>query len=331
MAKKEKNRNFASSTMRRFLHKILLFSGCFLIGYLLILRLVGTTLLHGNISYIPNNYGHLHSKIAEVANYHDVDVLFLGSSHSYRTFDPRQYATAGISTFNLGSSNQTPLQTLALLQSWLDSLSPKRVIFEVHSDVLLNDGVESAIDMLYNTPINRPMLNMVRKLRSERVYNNLLYSLERGYRNIGPCDSIISLNLVLPDTSFPSTFAYVPGGFVEMQPVYGMRPQPQPPCTIYVNPQQMEALRECIALLKAKNIPYVLLEVPASKALYQSYSNHREFEELMAQEGPYINLNDSVELTSQLLDSIHYVDKDHLNLSGTKIVNEYIIKCILSD
>ena len=317
--------------MRQFLHKILLFSGCFLVGYLLLVRLLGNTPLHGNISYIPNNYGHLHSRIVDVANHHDVDLLFLGSSHAYRTFDTRQYEAAGISAFNLGSSNQTPLQTLALLRCYLDSLRPQRVVFEVHPDVLQNNGEESAIDMLYNCPVSSPMLHMVRKLRSVKVYNNLIYSMERGYGNIPLCDSVIHLNLLLPDTSFPSTFAYVRGGFVEMNPVYGQHPRLLPPDTIVVNPLQLESLRQCTALLKERGIPYVLLEVPSSRMLYRSYCNHREFEDLMAREGRYINLNDTLSLMSQLEDSIHYVDDDHLNLKGTNIVNEYIIKCILSD
>ena len=45
----------------------------------------------------------------EVRRHEDVDIVFVGSSHAYRSFDPRFFAREGLTTFNIGTRAQTPL------------------------------------------------------------------------------------------------------------------------------------------------------------------------------------------------------------------------------
>ena len=315
--------------MKRFVLKIVLFVALFAIIYLPAVRLLGGTPLGGNISWVPNNYGHLHSRIGDIRNYHDVDVLFLGSSHCYRTFDTRIYDAAGIRAFNLGSSNQTPVQTLALLQRYLDSLNPGRVVFEVHPAIMKNDGVESAVDLLSNCPVDCNISRMALRLHNPRTLNSWFYAMMRR-KPIPEEDSVITVGTTFNGESVMTDFAYVSGGFVEL-PCWCYRPKPVSTKNIEINPVQTEALQRCLALLQQRNIPYVLLEVPASKCLYSAYANHREFEDVMSSLGPYVNLNDLTSLTSLLVDSHHYFDEDHLNQAGVEIVNEYLVRCMLLD
>jgi len=77
-----------------------------------------------------------------------VDILFLGSSHSYRGFNPQYFS--GYKTFNLGSSAQTPIQTNLLLKRYLHQLNPKTIVYEVYPISLSIDGVESSSDIIAN-------------------------------------------------------------------------------------------------------------------------------------------------------------------------------------
>ncbi|MFZ1333373.1 MAG: hypothetical protein WAR83_14355, partial [Flavobacteriales bacterium] len=62
-----------------------------------------------NVRYPMGGGGHMHTRIAELKDHPPVDIVFLGSSHTYRSFDPRSWASAGYSSFNLGSSAQSPI------------------------------------------------------------------------------------------------------------------------------------------------------------------------------------------------------------------------------
>jgi hypothetical protein len=318
--------------MRRFLLKIGVFAVVLAVLYLPAVWLLGNTPAHGNVSYVPVNYGHLRSRLADIPTHRHVDVLFLGSSHCYRTFDTRQYKASGYNAFNLGSSNQTPLQTLALLQTYLDTLAPRRVIFEVHPDIMSNDGVESSLDFLSNAPMNGHVMKMALSLHTPRTFNTLAYTLvERKllHRDAGlKEDSIIRVKTCVNGVQVKTAFAYVSGGYVEV-PCCHYRPQTPAPQTIVINPDQLQALRQCLSLLRERGIPYLLVEVPASRSLYNAYTNHRDFERVMSQQGTYLNLNDSSALTSHLADTLHYFDEDHLNSIGVQVVNSYIIHHVL--
>ena len=310
--------------MKRFLCNIILFLFVALVGYGLLVSLLGGTGLLRNVNFRLGNYGHLASRVQEAADTypvlldnqiadhssqdtHNVDVLFLGSSHAYRTFDTRFYDSCGLKTFNLGSSNQTPLQTYVLLQRYLDGLNPKMVVFEVHPDILTNDGVEGAVDMLSNVPVTCAMTRMAWTMHNAKVFNTWIYAVahRRKIKNFVE-DSIVD------------GFAYVKGGFVETDDV-PFQPVAQPPMEIKLDARQMNALRDCLSLLRQRNIPYMLVEVQGSKVLRDSYTNHADFEAAMRQLGDYHYT------VLPMSDSLHFYDEDHLNKAGIKMFNEYFI------
>lgn len=315
--------------MRKFLLHIVLFCVAFLLAYLLGIRLVAESPLHGNISYVPANYGHMRSRIAEADTIGQVDVVFLGSSHCYRTFDPRIFAAEGIRIFNLGSSNQTPMQSFMLQERCLHSLQPRKVVIEVHPDIMASDGVESACDLLSNIPPCAEMRWMIgHLLRQPRVINTALYTC-LFYDNQAE-DSVICVGTNVNGEQVMCDFAYVRGGYVAL-PCHRYRPSPIEPQSIHINPNQLHALNACLRWLRSHGWKEVILvEVPSTQALYQSYINHSEFEETMSRVAKemgaeYHNLNGCI----PLVDSVHFFDEDHLNQEGAEIVSKYLIECVL--
>src|SRR5438477_3987320 len=62
--------------------------------------------------------GHTLQRLREVESVGSVDILFIGSSHAYRGFDPRLFAETGLTSFNLGSKAQSPLNSYFLLKHY---------------------------------------------------------------------------------------------------------------------------------------------------------------------------------------------------------------------
>ena len=296
--------------MKKLLHRVLTFIPVALAGYILLLWWLGDMGWVRTANTTMGNTGHLCSRIKDIRNYHNVDILFLGSSHCYRTFDTRTYEAAGYHCFNLGSSNQTPVQTLVLLQNYLDSLNPRYVVFEVHPDIMNNDGVESAVDLLANAPLTCEMTHMAAKTGNMKVLNTWLYALY----NQKICNRLA--NFV--EDSIIGDAAYVPGGYVEINArKFEVKRYPRKKLTI--RPEQMEALKQCISMLKERNIPYLLVEVQDAEQLRKTFLNHNWFENQMQALGPYRYKILPME------DKVHFANSNHLYKPGIKMFNDDLL------
>jgi len=326
--------------MIRFVRHIILFIFGLIVLYLPSVWLAGRVGGQLNVTYVPANYGHTGLRLAEADTASSPDVLFIGSSHCYRTFDTRCYDSVGIKSFNLGSSNQTPRQSLALLQRYLQHWRPQLVVIEVHPDIMENSGDESACDLLSNTYLDAPMLSMALKQRNLRVLNTMMCaSLDRllmgGVRL--PSSSSVQVSTSAGDTNVEASFRYVKGGYVEITP-YCYRPTTMSVKRLQPRGDQLEALAACARLLDEKGIACLFVEVPATRQRYASYSNHKGFELQLTEivgdsklSRGYLNLNDDALLVAQLNDTVTFFDDDHLNQVGADLFNKYFLSCISLD
>jgi hypothetical protein len=121
--------------MKKFLKSITIFSLSTIGIYILLIIVWGEIapdILKKNMNYRIGSKGHMYSRIQELRETKNIDILFLGSSHSYRGFDTRIFSGNGYKSFNLGSSSQTHIQSNILLKRYIDQLIPKLVIYEVN-------------------------------------------------------------------------------------------------------------------------------------------------------------------------------------------------------
>lgn len=296
--------------MKPFLRRLLLFLPVALVGYVLLLCLFGDLGWVRTAVTRMGEEGHLNSRVKDIRHYHNVDILFLGSSHCYRTFDTRFFAAHGYTSFNLGSSNQTPIQTYVLLSRYLDSLNPKQVIFEVHPDIMRNDGVESAVNLLCNTPLTPQATRMAFSLHNMKVFNTWLYAvysqkvchrLERFHE-----DTLIR------------AYRYIPGGFCEVDTNEFVRKR-YPPTTLTIAPRQLRALRQCIQLFRDRHIPYTLVEIQDAYQLRRSFTNHPWFEQQMSALGPYHYQ------ILPMVDTVHFFNSNHLDKPGIQLYNQHLL------
>lgn len=297
--------------MKKLVYRLLTFIPVAAVGYVLLIWLLGDAGWVRTANTTLGNSGHLCSRIKDIRNYHDVDLLFLGSSHSYRTFDTRMYEAAGYHCFNLGSSNQTPVQTLVLLKTYLDSLNPRSVIFEVHPDIMDNDGVESAVDLLANVPLTADISRMAWRSGNMKEVNTWLYAIyNQKIRH--RLDHFVEDSII-------NDAAYVPGGYVEInKKVFEVKRYPRKKLTI--RPEQMEALKECLDMLKERGIPYLLVEVQDAEQLRKIFLNHEWFEEQMSALGPYRYKPLPMD------DRVHFANSNHLFKPGIVMFNNDLLQ-----
>lgn len=301
--------------MKRFALHIVLFLAFAALLVALLLWLLGGTGLLRNVTYNLGGADYLYTKSREAERCGSVDVLFIGSSHSYRTFDPRVFDLYGVSSFNLGSSNQSPIQSEVLLYELLDKLNPHLVVFEVHPDILSLDGVEAALYQVCNVKPSWHMIPMALRTKNMKVWCTAVYALLHN-----------SVSSAFDNFDEPDAHdnRYATRGFVERD-VEHFSPSVLPADTIKMRKEQLSALRRCVRFMEKHNTPYILLEVPDTKVQTAAYTNLDEFQNAVSQYGEFHYLP-----IATLDDSLHYYDVSHLNQDGVELYDAYIFEHLLS-
>lgn len=294
--------------MKTFIKNSALFILFSTLLYVLLLLAWGTFLpgyFNKNMRYKLGYYGFMNSRLKEIETIKSCDILVLGSSHAYKGFDPRIFKQFGYTIFNLGSSNQTPIQSNLLLQKYLPLVQPKLVILEVYPEALEMDGVESAVDIISNTPNFEDASKHAKAVNHLTAYNTLIYSALR--RVFFKDQYFIEATKIDKDS-------YISGGYVERELEYNVQKQSAMEQKWRIKTEQMEALKSSINLLKQNNIPFILVQAPITNQLKNSYSNSYEMDTMYAQLGPYYNFSN--QHTNILSDSLDFYDLHHLNQNG---------------
>lgn len=301
-----------------FIKKLLIFSFFSFVFYVVFLFLWGEYMpknLKKNLNYFKCGYGHTFSRIKELKQTKDVDLLFLGSSHAYRGFDTRFFNQNALKSFNLGSSSQSHIQTNLLLNRYLDSLSPELVVYEVYPGIFTSDGVESALDIMSNDKIDVFSLKMAIEENHIKVYNSLIYGF---FYNLFHDD------YNLKEDKIKEMDTYCQGGYVMQKTAYFKKVQ-YPKTSWQFSSKQFEYFYKNLNLLREKKIKYLLVQAPITKARYQSYKNNEEFDEKMSSVGTYFNFNKILPLD----DSLFFYDEHHLNQDGVDKFNKFLLEKII--
>lgn len=267
-----------------------------------------------NLNYRIGSYGHMYSRMNEVKDFKDVDILFLGSSHSYRGFDVRLYEEKGLKVFNLGSSSQTPIQTKVLINRYLKELNPKLVIFEVFPNTFTSEGVESSLDLIANDKNDIETLKMLAKIKHMKTLNTAIFGFYKDFFNLN--DKFIEKKIKINDT-------YISGGFVEKEIMHYELEEIEEK-EIEINKNQINAFEDILHIFKSNNIDFILIQAPMTHDYYNSYINPEYFDEKMSSYGEYINFNNILDLD----DSTYFFDSNHMNQDGVVIFNEKLIELL---
>lgn len=267
-----------------------------------------------NVNYNLGSYGNTHTRLKEIDQVENLDILFLGSSHTYRGFDTRIFSKAGFNSFNLGTSSQTPIQTNVLLKRYLDQVQPQLIIYEVYPYTFSSDGVESSLDIISNDINDLYSFEMAIKTNHLTTYNTLFYASIRN---------IFQLNENYVESKQKNDDTYFTGGYVEKEISY-YQPVKLPKKEIKPKKSQLISFDQTVNIIKENNIELILVYAPITKDLYSSYTDNKYFDSLMKTYGNYYNFNELMNLE----DSLYFYDSHHLNQKGVQLFNKKLLKVI---
>ncbi len=305
--------------MRSFLIKLFSFTLFTIVFYCLSIIIWGE-LIHNhsykkNMYYYIGYYNAMSFRISEISEFKKVDILFLGSSHAYRSFDTRIFRDHGYTSFNFGSSAQTPIQTEMLVEKYLDILQPKLIIYEVYPFTFTLDGLESGLDLLASDKIDLKTVKMVMTLNQLKAYNTLIYAYYR---------QIFNRNKKLKKVYMSGDNTYIHGGFVESKLKHFSSHGSIKKDKLIVNNLQLDAFTKSLELIKSRNIPFILVQSPVTRFKNQSWINTQEIDSCFLNKGIMYNFNNLLNLN----DSLDFYDADHLNQNGVRIFCDSLIRII---
>lgn len=295
--------------MSNFITKTILYCITFIFAYIIAIPIVFLGPIKGNLKFAKGGVGFMHTRLNEARTAYNKDVLFIGSSHTYRSFDTEFFSVNGISSMNLGSSGQTPDVTHLLLKEYIDIINPKLVIYEVYPNTIFNQSIGSRIDLISNTESNYfKYLNLNDVGMDEinasilRFWHNLLYpKFKEG----------ISKN---NDT-------YIAGGYVRSHKIRECYSDSSD--SIYMDFENLgfHYFMENLELLKSLEKNVILIFAPIPKDTYARYSQKDQIDSIFNCQGiPYFNYNGLL-----LNDTTHFRDCDHLNHAGVQVFNQKLL------
>lgn len=293
---------------------LLFFCACAITGYVIILIFAGLLLppfLRQNLFCAEKSSGFTCERLKEAKLGGQRDILFLGSSKAYRGFDTRIFNENSLTSFNLGSSNQTPIQSLLLVNRYAELLQPGLVVFEVNPDIFSNDGVESAVDILSYLDVEWDLVRMALKINNIKVYNTLIYNtLFKFFNNPSDC----------PSPAFTHE-KYVDDGYVEITSEIKRDFIKTSSYVCDLSDAQINAFAGIIQKLSTAKIPILLVQAPVRRTIYEKCPANNAFSTLMSSYGTYIDFN-----TYDEFDQVHdFSDDQHLSQQGVIKFNYAII------
>ncbi len=263
------------------------------------------------IKYVQNSIlldkGIFQRASSEIDTIVNVDILFFGSSHAYRTFDPNVFKKYGFSSFNLGSSSQSPLNSYFLMKKYIQKCNA--VIMEVYPVAFSLDGAESFVDLARAEPNYFDLFSHAAAIGQVMPFQNI---------SVKP----FSDNYIKGQKE---DFCIYRQGYVEVHDSAGKKNTVYPQVTLNkkLMDKQFKYLERIIRLCGSQNRKLILVYAPVPRQhqmvneVYYKKTLHQITEE---QKIPFFDMSRSLPLS----DSNHFYDDDHLNAAGVAIFNQYL-------
>lgn len=269
----------------------------------------------------------------------NIDMLFLGSSHTYNGFDPFIFDDAlHVDSFNLGSPGQNPTTTYYVLEEVLRvGHSPRLIVIETYWKTLTSDYTEyeSASNVFHNMKFSRTKLAM---FWSACEFPSSLKLLSRVVKNRQvTVDCLMLLAKRLLRRKIAETARYAGKGYVEGLSTVSkaeLENNEFKNAKYNMNQHRLYFLGKTIDHAKEQGIQVVLVSTPISPTAFVDVQGYEAIYNTIRKTADkhgveYIDYN---MLNSELgmFRDENFMDDDHLNKSGAEILGEHLGKLLVS-
>ncbi|MCB9170782.1 MAG: hypothetical protein H6597_03765 [Flavobacteriales bacterium] len=289
--------------LKRAIPFLATFIGAYLIGFWALCHLThnGTPLIFSIAPELLMKGGDTYQRFQEFDPDSTYDVVFLGSSHAYRGYDPAYFTRHGYAAFNLGSSAQSQMNSYYLLKDLVHPGHVRLVVLDVYEGAMESDAVESTSDLVQNIPSDATAWRMALALHDPRGLNML--ALRYFMKGHAP---------------FYRDPTYRAGGGALRTDSLKVPPRYDKGRPLRIDPLQAHYLQRTVALCRERNIPLVLSEHyfphASDQARHAAYTDH--LRDLVGPDGPVL-IDKAYD--HHLSDRDHFFDRNHLNAAGAEL------------
>ncbi len=276
-----------------------------------------------------------------------IDMLFIGSSHSYCTYDPEKIdAALGTNSYQLGMPLQHPDSTYFTLLEALNTQNPKTVVFDVYWD-MLDDEFELVqagylFQVLRDKELEEKYIKEVFPLAEKIKYNVKLFRYQQDYFAFKSStlkeDIMNRFDVTSPATqSQVGEEAYHSKGYTYctytmLEDEYDKTNQFKgvDGSKIKFTNAQLKYMDKIIKLCKERDIELILTTAPIANPSLEYIKNYDKISDRIqkiADENSlrYLDFN-LVNQNEHIFADENFRDDAHLNDSGVKIADEYFCK-----
>lgn len=284
-------------------------------------------ILFGKVSHILQHKVHGNDTMGSFYNEpkKQMDVLFVGSSHSFHSFSPMElWNETGIASYNLGTPKQTIPCTYYVLKEGIRLQNPKVVVLEIYG-IRYDEDYDSKArlhEVVDNIPFNETKMEMLTDFLPQTM------------------DFHERLEFAFPIIRYHSRWSKLSSNDLAAKKVWlrgfrikgKIRKQEEPEQimeTAEINARNMEYLDRIIKLCEENNIKLVFVQTPMAPKgndefyieAYCKLNTVRSYAEEMGI--PYVSFED---LKGEIhLDySMDFTDAGHLNIFGAEKTTEYM-------
>ena len=233
------------------------------------------------------------------------DILAFGSSRVNRGINPHVFEQAGYSIYNLGTDDQTPVNTEVLIKQYAKPGHCKLVIIDLFDKVFSHSPLESSADLIQNVRDDKTAFKVACAFDDIRAIN--LLGIRMMLKNSPPVYSgntklYKGYRVKLNDKNEYNGDFY----------------------TYKSNTRNLREFEETLKYLRANHIPYLLVSQPLPE--YLKKSNHQQMlKDLKPILSEYHDSLNDFTFGSTITSPLDFADESHLNSKGADKYSHYLL------
>ena len=277
----------------------------------------------------------------------NIDLLFLGTSHAYRSFDPAIFDEAlGVDSYNFGTSMQTISTSYYILKEVLKTNHPQQVVFELTYSCF-NEKEHLPLKSVIVSQYMRPSVNKLDYLLHEYEFEDIFYGLIPAYcfrENMEPetlaenlkNKSTAAFKNYHPSITKSETEWMESKGFVytdkELSIYHMGKRKPEAWDESQLSSKYLDYLDRIIALCKEENVELIFVTAPSPEATLLELGNYDavcRYLDALAEKNNITYYNFNLVLPEIMkLTNFDFYDSHHVNGEGGRKVSTVLAEIL---
>lgn len=276
-----------------------------------------------------------------------LDLVFLGSSYSYRSYDPEVFDnTLGVNSFNMGSPLQKPVESYYVLKETLKHQKPSLVVMDVNWGVFNEDKYFNT--KLWNFDNMEFSFNKIGFLLNVFDIDQYFYAMFKTMRYHQNTDELVkdilgmevgnNIDMESYLKNYKGKGFIIDKGIVDVGSIEDMfKGYSKSPGKYQWNKKQLRYLDKIVKLCKEENIELVFATAPLSPAYFELYDAHWYDYEYIKEDAievaekygvAYLDYN-SINMEESLVTNEDFSDSNHLNYNGAQKISQHLADFLL--